>query len=383
MPPPHYQRNSIVNLMSTILHSFGAKSTYPPLSNLLPELQQADNIILFIIDGLGVDSFQKLGKNSILQKHYQQTLTSVFPSATTAAITTFMTGLAPQGHGFISWDMYMAEFGSIVQILPFQTQDKKPLKKVKLSVPPSLFHALKTLKKADTHVVMKKSLLKSPYNTLFCKDAQQHPFNNMSGMIRALRQITHSRRTQKQYIYAYWGGFDDLSHAYGKNHPKSFHHLQQLDRAVQFLTQQLEGTNTLLLITADHGQITTTPKKTIILNNHPVLMEGLALPPGGEPRAVICYVHPHKAQKFTRYVEQQLKAYCTLYQSAELAKQGYFGLGKLHPQFKERIGDYILIPKENYVLRYFLRKEKALFMPGHHGGLSEEEMLVPLIKIDL
>ncbi|HIG93730.1 TPA: hypothetical protein HA234_06045, partial [Candidatus Woesearchaeota archaeon] len=69
MPPPHYQRNSIVNLMSTILHSFGAKSTYPPLSNLLPELQQADNIILFIIDGLGVDSFQKLGKNSILQKH--------------------------------------------------------------------------------------------------------------------------------------------------------------------------------------------------------------------------------------------------------------------------------------------------------------------------
>ena len=69
--------------------------------------------------------------------------------------------------------------------------------------------------------------------------------------------------------------------------------------------------------------------------------------------------------------------------AAELAKQGYFGLGKLHPQFKERIGDYILIPKENYVLRYFLRKEKALFMPGHHGGLSEEEMLVPLIKIDL
>ena len=407
---PNYSQGSIVNLVSSILHGLGASSPYTPLPDLVTQIKDADTVILLVLDGMGMDSMQELGKKSFFNQHYAQSLTSVFPSATTAAVTTLMTGVAPQEHGFISWDMNMKEFGSVVQVLPYRTKRKEPLKEKEIKVVASVFDKLKKIK---THLVIKKSLLKSPYNTLFCTKAEQHGFNNLSGMLRALRNIAnvqnnqtitsakselytkvlssnikhfkyiaHTHSQKKQYIYTYWGGFDDFSHAYGKTHPKTKAHLRLLERAMIHLAQGLEGTNTLLLVTADHGQIVTTPAKTIVLNKHPKLLECLSVAPCGEPRAIVCYVHPHKVQQFEEYVKYKLKHYCTLHQSKELVRKNYFGLGKAHPHLFDRIGDYILLPTENYVFRYFLPGEKPKsFKPGHHGGLSEEEMKVPLVMV--
>jgi len=59
---------------------------------------------------------------------------------------------------------------------------------------------------------------------------------------------------------------------------------------------------------------------------------------------------------------------------------GLFGppRGRTHPETLERLGDLIAIP----------RGRQALYWPydpfelkGRHGGLSDEEMLVPLIAL--
>ncbi|HLC71504.1 MAG TPA: phosphodiesterase, partial [Candidatus Nanoarchaeia archaeon] len=97
---PHYRHNNIVNLMSSILESSGSKSLYPTLSSLPPaEIKKYKNIVLVVIDGRGQDQVASLPKESFLKRNLQGKLSSVFPPTTTAAVTTFLTGVAPQNHG--------------------------------------------------------------------------------------------------------------------------------------------------------------------------------------------------------------------------------------------------------------------------------------------
>ncbi len=63
----------------------------------------------------------------------------------------------------------------------------------------------------------------------------------------------------------------------------------------------------------------------------------------------------------------------------ELVKQEFFGLFTPHPRLFDRVGDYLLIAKENYMLREDLLGEERETLIGHHGGVSEQEMFVPLI----
>ena len=107
MALPDY-KNSIVNVSSSIMKSFELKPLYTPLKEL-KNLEKYNNVILLIIDGLGNEFFKKNSKNSFLEKHFVKSVTSTFPSTTTAATTALETGVAPQQHCAMGWFMYLKE----------------------------------------------------------------------------------------------------------------------------------------------------------------------------------------------------------------------------------------------------------------------------------
>ena len=49
----------------------------------------------------------------------------------------------------------------------------------------------------------------------------------------------------------------------------------------------------------------------------------------------------------------------------------------------DRVGDYVLVMKDNYVVEDSILGEKRPPHIGHHGGVSSGEMFVPLIVINL
>jgi hypothetical protein len=55
---------------------------------------------------------------------------------------------------------------------------------------------------------------------------------------------------------------------------------------------------------------------------------------------------------------------------------GLFGPGFVAAETKYRIGDLILLPRDNFYL--WDRNEEPKLL-GRHGGLAEKEMLVPLL----
>jgi len=384
MYKPNYQNGSIVNLMSSIKGVLGGKSRYKPLDIFDFSNISKKNIVLIVIDGLGYNYLTKYGKDSFLYKNLKGKMTSVFPATTASAMTTFSTGLAPQQHALTGWFMYLKEIGAVSVILPFTSRagdlklTKGKIKYKDIYNEKSFFEDLKTASTSIKH----KAYIDSEYSRLVDKGAKKLPFSNLNGFFRQINKALNTT-DNKKYILAYWAKLDSLCHEKGADSQEAKGHFNELDKKVKSLADSLKNKNTAIIISADHGLIDTKEKNKIIeLKNHPRFVETLAMPLSGEPRVVYCYVKPQKVKEFENYVKTEFKNACEIYKSDDLVKNNYFGLFEPNEKLKDRIGDYVLIMKENYIMKDLVLGEDQSIFIGNHGGVSEEEMFVPLIVVE-
>ncbi|WP_435684692.1 alkaline phosphatase family protein [Sedimenticola selenatireducens] len=383
---PDYRGGSIANLMSSIALAMGGWETgYLPLGQLdADRLGRVRNLVLLVVDGLGYRHLKERAPESVLFSHCIDSLTSVCPSTTATAIPTFLSGLPPQQHGLTGWFTYFAEVGSIVTVLPYTTRlgrmpiDDRLLNPRQLSGVAPIYDRLAV----QSHLVVPDWIAGTTFNRAFTGQGRLRPYRGgLQGMFKGIGGAVDAGKG-RNFIYAYWPEFDSLSHEYGVASTEVAAHLAALDQAFAELVARLRGTDTQLLVTADHGFVDTTPDRTLRLSAHPELAETLMMPLCGEPRLSFCYVHPDRAGQFERYVTDRLGEAVTLCRSEQLLREGRFGLGVAHPRLRDRIGHYALIMKENYIMTSELPGEKPLSHIGVHGGLSPHEMYVPLISLD-
>jgi predicted AlkP superfamily pyrophosphatase or phosphodiesterase len=382
---PNYKDGSIVNLISSISKVLGDKPRYKPLRTLNPfELSKSKNIVLLVIDGLGYEYLRKYGKDTIFSKYIKDKITSVFPAATASSLTTFVTALAPQQHAVTGWFMNLKELGLVSVILPFTSRsDNLQFSKAKIKLKEivnqeCLFEKINT----KSYVVIPKEYVKSDYTTITTKKAKKVYYINLGGCFRQISQIIHSNN-HKKLIYAYWPGFDTVCHKYGVKSKQAVTHFKEINKKLTTFLRAIEKTDTIVIITADHGLIDTNKSKIIELKNHPKLLETLTIPLCGESRVAYCYVHPSKVKQFERYVKQYFKDSCDLFKGEDLIKRNYFGLFEPNENLFDRVGDYILIMKDNFIINDLVLGEEKHLCIGNHGGVSKEEMFVPLIVINI
>ena len=136
---------------------------------------------------------------------------------------------------------------------------------------------------------------------------------------------------------------------------------------------QSELNNTLLIITADHGQIDIADYVEFYKDEE--LNGMLKCPPFLDARTPAFIVKPGMHKKFEIKFKQKYGKDFKLFKSQDLIKKGYFGnQGK----YGYLLGDYIAVG--TYTHKQFLMFEKSHRFKGHHTSLTEE-MLVPLIMI--
>ncbi|MFQ5935606.1 MAG: alkaline phosphatase family protein [Acidiferrobacterales bacterium] len=382
---PDYARGSIVNLLSSIQAALGVQtSLYAPLSQLDPQrLARAQNLVLMVIDGLGYRYLEQQPEEAKLRRHVRARLTSVFPATTAAAVTTFFTGGAPQQHALTGWFTYFKEIGSVIAALPFRARyggtslQGAGVDAHALFDGSSLFERIN----APAYIVLPQRIVDSDYTCAHDGGAERRAYSSLPEYFERLLEILRASGKRK-YIYAYWPDFDSLAHHYGVDSPQVSAHFAELDAAFGEFFTAIEDSDTTVIVTADHGFIDSEPTSLIRLEDHPALAETLVLPLCGEPRVAFCYVRPNKCKQFEGYVRGELAQYMWLYRSTELIEQGFFGYGAPHPRLRDRIGDYTLIMKGNYVIKDWLFGERPYKHIGVHGGVSEQEMYVPLIVFE-
>ena len=303
MITPDYRGGSIVNLMSSIIRARAGESDYPTLRLLPPdEMANATNIVLLVVDGLGAEWLSRRSPGGMLNRHLLGPITSVFPPTTASAITTFLTGDAPQQHALTGWHTYLRELGCVMTVLPGNPRYGGVSYRKAGIDPARLFGHRAVADRVATRavVVSPAYIARSDFNLSHLGRAELHTFESLGEMFgKTVRTIRRGR--EPQYLYLYWPKLDAIGHEKGLETSDALNHLAEIERALEAFVADLRGTDSLVLVTGDHGQIDTTPKDCVDLADHPDLARCLALPLCGEPRAAFCYVRPRLARQFEDY----------------------------------------------------------------------------------
>lgn len=377
MGRPDYQ-NSIVNLMASVAMGCGAGDTgHRPLPQLPPERFADRPMILLLVDGLGTELIEA-HPESHLHRHLKGHLSSVFPSTTATAITTFATAAAPQQHAITGWFTWLQELGSVAAILPFLPRGGGTLFSDLGVTPEQLVGAAPLADRigGNRHWLSPSHIVDSPYSRFTAAGSQRHGHRGLEDFFARLTVLAHSG---PGYTFAYWTEVDAIAHRHGFHSPELRAHFARFDAAFGAFLEAAAGSGALVLVTADHGLVDTSPERVIRIEAHPQLAATLALPLCGEPRAAFCYVRAGRDKAFEHYVRGELGHALEVFRSGDLIEAGWFGHGPADPRLCRRVGDYTLLMRDNWVIRDRLLTEKPFSQIGVHGGISEAEMRVPLI----
>jgi len=175
--------------------------------------------------------------------------------------------------------------------------------------------------------------------------------------------------------YAYWPEFDALAHRHGVASAEARAHFERLDAMFGELLARLGGTDTIIVLTADHGFIDSPPEECVELPSE--LSSMLRFPLCGERRVAFCHVRDKAA--FIEKAKGFFKQCADVRPSIELWQEGWFGAGRAHPLFAERIGDVALVMQGRGTVKDWVPGEPRHLHIGNHGGVSEDEMNIPLV----
>ncbi len=374
MVRPDYLGKGFVNLVASFVAAGGGVPRHPCLTSLpVAELQAAKNIVFVIIDGLGDNYLRANGADGPLAMHRRGAISAVFPSTTASAITTSFTGATPLEHGLTGWFTYFSAAACVGAPLPFKRRGEKSSLGVapeRIFVEGSLFDTLAV----RSIVVSYRAIIDSLYNVHHCGNAERRPYDDLAGFLDETVGAVISD-AQRKFIYAYWPQFDALAHQHGVASAQVRAHFAQLDGMFGELLARLKGTDTLVVLSADHGFMDSPAEESVELP--PALASLLRFPLCGERRVAFCHVQDRKL--FLQKAQEFFGDRAQVRPSGELVDEGWFGGGRAHADFAARIGDVALVMNGRGTVKDWVSGEPRHLHIGNHGGLSEDEMRIPLV----
>lgn len=378
---PDYSGGGLLNLIASCTVARGGVSRHAPLGALPPsELAGARNVVLLLIDGLGYNYLTSRGAGGVLASRLKSRITSVFPSTTASAITTTFTGLAPAEHGLTGWYTWFPEADTIAAALPFKPRGAGESLEARGIAPATIYRGTPVFDTLDVEpfVVSYRPIVDSNYNRHFCGSARRLAYDDLAGFVAQTEGAVKSGDGRK-FVYAYYPEFDTSSHRFGVASGETAAVFAAIDAAYSELLRRLAGTDTAIILTADHGFIDCPQDNALDTSECPGLSALLARPLTGERRVAFCHVQPGKKEEFAALASRWLEGKADVIPGRVPLDEGWFGSGDLHPRIAERTGDFVLMMREPYTVKDWLPGEPRHLHIGNHGGMSADEMYIPLV----
>lgn len=343
-------------------------------------------LVFLLIDGLGDLFLQTHGAGSQLAAQRRGRLTSVFPSTTSSAVTTLMTGLSPAQHGLTGWHVFDSRFGGVLAPLPLTRLDNAPVKARALTRRLFPYDTLYQRARRPSVVVSPEKIAHSPFSVRHSRGARIRPYPDrdesalVSEVCAAVRELTAAGGG---LVHAYYPDFDGICHAHGCTSPHALSAFARADHMFAQLCAQLAGSGAQVVASADHGFIDSPPDRRLRIDEQPGVHRFLLHPLFGERRAAFCHVAPQHWPAFEQAAQDWLGERGRVVRSAGLLAQGVFGPPPHHRRIAERIGTHALLMAPGWTVIDCPPDKTPHDMLGVHGGLSASEMWVPLIACRL
>jgi hypothetical protein len=362
------------------------------------EVSGVENVVLMLFDGLGYAEWKRQETHGFLgalsRSGGVRPITTVFPSTTAAALTSVSTGLTPQEHGLPEWYVYMQEVGEVIATLPFSRAGDSRRDTLRGVMDPGVLFDGKTMFELlkdggmEGTTLTTRSLAHSAYSEAINRGGTIVPCASSSDLAVSLRRLVENSRGQNMY-YVYWPYVDTLEHIYGPGTDEAGVEASLISHALLegFLSKLSPGAakKTFILATADHGQLRVSPEETLYLNRLRKLVDALdvapsgrTISPWGSARDLYMKVRDDRLGDVESYLARKLAGIASVLETEDAVKEGLFGVGQPTRKFLRRVGNLMVLPHDAKTVWFRYRKGDSLGLKGHHGGLTKDEMTVPL-----
>ncbi|MBA2287297.1 MAG: alkaline phosphatase family protein [Ktedonobacteraceae bacterium] len=399
-----YCFSNIPQTIQFLLTGQGQSALPPDAFGPLPTSYK--NVLMFFIDAFGWRFFARYGEKypllkTILTQGMVSKMTSQFPSTTAAHVTCINTGLNVGQSGVYEWQYYEPLVDRIITPLLFSyAGDTSPDTLKEANIPAGQFFPHQSIYQAlqahgvSSHVFQHQSYTPSTPSEQFFQGASIHPFKTISEALETASRLLLDKRGTPGYYFFYFDQIDTAGHRYGPDSPQFAEAVDKVWTSLeQLLYKNLQGKvgDTLLMVSADHGQIEVSPETTFYLNRQIPGIErylrtnqqGKVLVPAGSARDMFLYVKDEHIDEVIGLLQKHLEGRAEVYRAQELIAQHFFGQEKPSSAFLGRVGNVVILPYQGETVWWYEAGVFEMRFLGHHGGLLPEEMEIPLLLLPL
>ena len=359
------QRFGLADITNSIFNSLSVPETIDSL--LLGSA--ANREVLILIDGMGQDAIDKYGDQFPIFDELKQVkkLYTNFPSTTATSLSTLGTGVLPGVHGMLGYTVRVPRSDN--RLLNALKWDER-VDPVMWQKVPTLFERAVSAGVAVTHVAAKR-YEGSGFTQAALRGAKYVGANGVDEMATA---VSAALKPQPSFVYTYLNTLDSAGHSDGVGSDKW---LTALAQVAEFITKvKLEvPKGTRIWITSDHGMVNSTEQ--VILGQDNKLLANVTLI-GGEPRARHIYIKEGAIAETITQWQEFFGSKARILSKEVAIKEGLFG-PVVTEDSTERMGDLIAIANNDLILVDPARVREESSMVGHHGGVTNTEVEIPLL----
>lgn len=358
MRAPDYNGGGLVNLIAELeFRLTGMSASHrlaPHLANAVPE---ARTYVFVLFDALGDLQLRAHPDGRRLLDHRAGALDASFSSQTSVATSTLATGLPPSQHGLISYILRLPEADTPVNTLWWFDAGGNPVEVDHAAFLPTPNLAERLADHGVEAVVVEPdAFLGSPLDRVLYRGTRARGVVDQESIVETvLEEASESGRV----VLCYLPNVDAAGHAEGT---KS----DSYSEALRLVTATWEGIgaglpeHAAMVGTADHGMVD--------VSQHVEIGPPPTLTLYGDSRVVYVAGDAGDGERLAAGLP------CTWATGDALT--GLWGPGPFHPEFERRRPDGLIMAEPGVG---FLYPGNRTLLAGYHGGLSEEELRIPLL----
>jgi hypothetical protein len=388
---PDYEASNIRNIKAIVgkIFDVGSLGSTGLPDDVVDDYNGVKKVLLVLMDGFGLNrllahvrqhdgAFAELVSKGVLKP-----FTSPFPATTSTSLTSIFTGLTPAEHGVLGYQLYSPQYGCVVNTLEMkpvygyssQVEIAHDLSKhVKPWAPTLQEQGVRTL------IVTKGSIMGSGLSRVIHADLDVTPYVLESEMLVKCRRALE--QPGPLFLVVYYSGIDTLEHKYGPYSEEVTSELESFEFLLQtFMSKLSEVTRqeTLMMLTSDHGVQET--QCTQYVKDVPEVWSRLQLPPVCDSRCGFLFAKQGEKENLRNAFERNINGF-KLVASKELIEAGAFGQNA--HELEPLLGDWAALSRGPTALSYpYYDDDRNREQHGGHGGMTAEEVLVPLLSMRL
>src|SRR5258707_4895618 len=364
-----------------------------------------NKVILFFVDAFGWRFFERYAEKyeflkTVLKHGAVSKMTSQFPSTTAAHVTCIHTGLNVGQSGVYEWNYYEPLVDEVITPLLFSyagDKERDTLKHAGIAAEAyfprqTVYQKLHTMGIAS-YALQSEAYTQSTFSTIVYKGAELIPYRRLSEALTNLEELVFSDRAQVAYYFLYFDKIDATGHTYGPNSDQFERMMDTFLRMMKEFYQKLAGKleHTLLVMTADHGQLEVHPQKTFYLNRQAAGIEqylqtnrhGKPIVPAGSARDMFLHIKEKRVDEAIAFLQKHQQNKSEVYRTQQLVGQHFFGSAQPSNEFMSRVGNVVILPYQDETVWWYEAGRFEMHFRGHHGGLTPQEMEIPLLLLPL